>query len=422
MSQETQQPSAGVLAGLGVLLPDLEYLYKDLHSHPELSMQEKRTAEIAAQHLRAASYDVTTGIGKTGVVGALKNGDGPVIMLRADMDALPVREATGLSYASNQTATDREGKTVPVMHACGHDMHVAWLIGASKLLAQHRHTWRGTLIPLFQPAEETGEGARAMIDDGLFNRLPKPDVILGQHVMVGSSGVISYRSGVVTSAGDGLQIRMFGRGAHGSMPQASVDPVVMAASTVLRLQTIVSREVAPTDAVVLTVGSLQAGTKENVIPDEAVIKLNVRTFDDEVRGRVLSAIERIVNAEAEASRAPRKPEITPLDRYASVKNDADATRRIADAFRSHFLAERVLETQPTTASEDFGSFGTGWHVPSVFWFVGGNDPDEYAKAKMSGNITDLPTNHNPRFAPVIHPTLEAGVEALVVASQAWLTT
>jgi len=420
MSQETQQPSAGVLAGLGVLLPDLEYLYKDLHSHPELSMQEKRTAEIAAQHLRAAGYDVTTGIGKTGVVGALKNGDGPVIMLRADMDALPVREATGLSYASNQTATDPEGKTVPVMHACGHDMHVAWLIGASKLLAQHRHTWRGTLIPLFQPAEETGEGARAMIDDGLFNRLPKPDVILGQHVMVGSSGVISYRSGVVTSAGDGLQIRMFGRGAHGSMPQASVDPVVMAASTVLRLQTIVSREVAPTDAVVLTVGSLQAGTKENVIPDEAVIKLNVRTFDDEVRGRVLSAIERIVNAEAEASRAPRKPEITPLDRYASVKNDADATRRIADAFRSHFLAERVLETQPTTASEDFGSFGTGWHVPSVFWFVGGNDPDEYAKAKMSGNITDLPTNHNPRFAPVIHPTLEAGVEALVVASQAWL--
>ena len=276
-------------------------------------------------------------------------------------------------------------------------------------------------MPLFQPAEETGEGARAMINDGLFNRVPKPDVILGQHVMVGSSGVISYRSGVVTSAGDSLQIRMFGRGAHGSMPQASIDPVVMAASTVLRLQTIVSREVAPTDAVVLTVGSLQAGTKENVIPDEAIIKLNVRTFDDAVRSRVLSAIERIVNAEAEASRAPRRPEITPLDRYASVKNDSEATRRIADAFRNHFPAERVLETQPTTASEDFGSFGTGWHVPSVFWFVGGNDPDEYAKARTTGTIADLPTNHNPRFAPVIHPTLETGVEALIVASQAWLT-
>jgi hippurate hydrolase len=238
--------------------------------------------------------------------------------------------------------------------------------------------------------------------------------------MIGSSGVISYRSGVVTSAGDSLQIRMFGQGAHGSMPQSSIDPVVMAASTVLRLQTIVSREVAPTDAVVLTVGSLQAGTKENVIPDEAIIKLNVRTFDDDVRTRVLAAIERIVNAEAEASRAPRKPEITPLDRYASVKNDLKATGRVADAFRRYFPPERVQETQPTTASEDFGSFGTGWHVPSVFWFVGGNDPNKYAKARMTGNFADIPTNHNPRFAPVIHPTLEAGVQALVVASEAWL--
>ena len=311
MSQETKGHSAGITADLAGLLSDLESLYKDVHPHPELSMQEKRTGDIAAQHLRASGFDVTTGIGKIGVVGVLKNGDGPTIMLRADMDALPVREATGLSYASNATATDTEGETVPVMHACGHDMHVTWLIGAAILFAQHRDSWRGTLMPLFQPAEETGEGARAMINDGLFNRIPKPDVILGQHVMVGSSGVISYRSGVVTSAGDSLQIRMFGRGAHGSMPQASIDPVVMAASTVLRLQTIVSREVAPMDAVVLTVGSLQAGTKENVIPDEAIIKLNVRTFDDDVRTRVLAAIERIVNAEAEASQAPRKPEITP---------------------------------------------------------------------------------------------------------------
>jgi hippurate hydrolase len=195
----------------------------------------------------------------------------------------------------------------------------------------------------------------------------------------------------------------------------------MAAATVLRLQTIVSREVAPTDAVVLTIGSLQAGTKENVIPEEAIIKLNVRTFDDDVRKQVLAAVERIVNAEAEASKAPRKPEITPLDRYAFVKNDPEATKRVADALRSHFSADRVQETQPTTASEDFGSFGSGWHVPSVFWFVGGTDPDIYAKAKKAGTVADIPTNHNPRFAPVIHPTLEAGVEALVVASQAWLT-
>jgi hippurate hydrolase len=335
------------------------------------------------------------------------------------MDALPVQEATGLPYASNVTANEN-GKSVPVMHACGHDMHVTWLIGAATLMAKSRNAWRGTLMPVFQPAEETGAGAQAMIDDGLFKRFPKPNAILGQHVMVGSSGVISTRPGVITSAGDSLQIRMFGRGAHGSMPQSSIDPVVMAAATVLRLQTIVSREVAPTDAAVVTVGSLQAGTKENVIPDEAVIKLNVRTFDEDVRKHVLAAVERIVNAEAEASRAPKKPEITPLDHYAFVKNDAEATKRAVAAFRSFFPSDRVKDTQPTTASEDFGSFGTEWQVPSVFWFVGGTDPEAYAKAKKSGTIADLPTNHNPRFAPVIHPTLETGVEALVVASQAWL--
>ena len=416
---EKPQQAQSVLANLPTLLPDLESVYKDIHSHPELSMQENRTAGIAADRLRTAGYEVTTGVGKTGVVGVLRNGDGPTIMLRADMDALPVREATDLPYASN-ISTDQDGKSVPVMHACGHDMHVTWLIGAAALLAQSRNAWRGTLMPLFQPAEETGVGAQAMIDDGLFKRFQKPSAILGQHVMVGSSGVVSTRSGVITSAGDSLQIRMFGRGAHGSMPQSGIDPVVMAAATVLRLQTIVSREVAPTDAVVVTVGSLQAGTKENAIPDEAVIKLNVRTFDEDVRKRVLAAIERIVNAEAEASRAPKKPEITPLDRYAFVKNDPEATKRTVDAFRSYFPADRVKDTQPTTASEDFGSFGTEWQVPSVFWFVGGTDPETYAKAKKSGTIADLPTNHNPRFAPVIHPTLEAGVETLVVAAHAWL--
>ncbi|HEV2418433.1 MAG TPA: M20 family metallopeptidase [Terriglobia bacterium] len=421
MSDKMQGPVQNVLASLSTLLPDLESIYKDIHSHPELSMQENRTARIAAEHLRAAGYEVATGVGKTGVVGVLRNGEGPTIMCRADMDALPVREATGLPYASNITA-DEDGKSVPVMHACGHDMHVTWLIGASTLMAKSRKAWRGTLIPLFQPAEEIGAGAQAMIDDGLFKRFPKPTAILGQHVMVGSSGDIGTRSGVITSAGDSFEIHMFGRGAHGSMPQASIDPVVMAAATVLRLQTIVSRELAPSDAAVVTVGSLQAGTKENVIPDEAVIKLNVRTFDEDVRKRVLAAIERIVNAEAEASRAPKKPEITPLDRYPLVRNDPDVTKRAVEAFRSYFPADRVKDTQPTAASEDFGSFGTEWQVPSVFWFVGGTDPDTYAKAKKAGTIAELPTNHNPRFAPVIHPTLETGVEAMVVAAQAWLAT
>lgn len=408
------------LRNLESLLPDLEAFYKDVHAHPELSMEETRTAGLAADRLRAAGYEVTTGVGKTGVVGLLRNGDGPTVMLRADMDALPIQEATALPYASTATAVDRQGTTVPVSHMCGHDMHVTWLAGAAKVLAQARDSWRGTLMPVFQPAEETGEGAKAMIDDGLFDRFPKPDVILGQHVMVGPSGTVAGRPGAITSAADSLQIRLFGRGAHGSMPQASIDPVVMAASTVLRLQTIVSREVAAAEAAVLTVGVLQAGTKENVIPDEAIIKLNVRTFDAGVRQRVLAAIARIANAEASASGAPRPPEITTIDQYPLNVNNEDATKRVAEAFRQHFGADRVRETGAAPASEDFGSFGSEWHVPSVFWFVGGTDPQIYAKAKAANRVNELPVNHSPKFAPVLHPTLQTGVEALVVAARAWL--
>jgi hippurate hydrolase len=419
---EDASPTTSVLAHLRELLPNLEALYKDIHAHPELSMQETRTAELAAERLRAAGFEVTTGIGKTGVVGLLRNDVGPTIMLRADMDALPVKEETGLPYASTVTATDREGKTVPVMHACGHDIHVTWLVGAATLFAQQRDAWHGTLLALFQPAEETAEGAQAMIDDGLFKRFPRPDVVLGQHVMVGPAGAFGSRSGVVTSAADSLQITLFGRGAHGSMPQASIDPVVMAAATVMRLQTIVSRELAATESAVVTIGSLQAGTKENVIPDTAVLKLNVRTFDEGVRTRVLAAIKRIVDAEAAAAGAPKLPEITPLDRYALVKNDPTATERVAHAFRGYFRADRVRDTGPASASEDFGSFGAEWHVPSVFWFVGGTDPDTYAKAKAAGRVGEIPTNHSPRFAPVLHPTLEAGVEALVVGALAWLAS
>ena len=420
MNTATTKASDPVLSNLDAALPDLEALYKDVHAHPELSMQETRTAALAADRLRAAGFEVATGVGNTGVVGLLRNGDGPTVMLRADMDALPVEEATGVAYASKLQATDPDGKAVPVMHACGHDMHVTWLAGATALMAQAREAWRGTLMAVFQPAEETAAGAQAMIDDGLFERFPKPDVVLGQHVMVGPAGALGGRTGAITSAADSLQIRLFGRGAHGSMPQASIDPVVMAAAVVLRLQTIVSREVAAAESAVVTVGALQAGTKENVIPDEAIIKLNVRTFDEGVRKRVLAAIERIVNAEAEASGAPRKPEITPLDRYPLAVNDAAASKRVVEAFRGYFSPDRVHETGPASASEDFGSFGAEWGVPSVFWFVGGTDPDVYAKAKAANRINELPTNHNPRFLPVIHPTLETGVEALVVAARAWL--
>ena len=377
------EPGGSIFDGVGAVLGEVEELYKDVHRHPELSMQEQRTSAIAAERLEASGLDVTTGVGKTGVVGLLENGDGPTVMLRADMDALPVQELTDLEYSST---------TDGVMHACGHDMHVAWLVGATAALAGAQKAWQGTLMAVFQPAEETAEGAQAMIDDGLFDRFPKPDVILGQHVMPAPAGSIGTRAGVITSAADSFEIRLFGRGAHGSMPEASIDPVVMAAATVLRLQTIVSREVAPAQSAVVTIGALQAGTKENVIPDEATIKLNVRTFDEGVRAHVLDSITRIVEAEAQASGAPRPPEITPLDQYQLVRNDPEAAGRVRAAFEAHFGEERVVDIPPISASEDFGAFGSEWQVPSVFWTVGGTDPDTYRQAKEAGRLSELPTN------------------------------
>src|SRR4051794_34476146 len=410
--------SVDPLAGLDALIGDLEELYRDVHAHPELSMQEHRTAGKAAERLQGAGYEVTTEIGGTGVVGVLGNGDGPTVMLRADMDALPVREATGLPYSSTATATDPDGNEVPVMHACGHDMHVSWLAGATTLLARARDAWRGTVLAVFQPAEETAQGARAMIDDGLFDRFPRPQVILGQHVMPAPAGEIGYRAGTTQAAADSLEVRLFGRGAHGSMPESSVDPVVMAAATVLRLQTIVSREVAASQAAVVTIGALQAGTKDNVIPDEALLKLNVRTFDDQVRTHVLEAIKRIVEAEATASGAPRAPDITMTEHYPLTVNDPDRTARVAAALRRQFGDGRVRElSAPVSASEDFGSFGTEWGVPSVFWYVGGTDPDAYRLAEQAGRVAqDVPTNHNAKFAPVIPPTLEMGVHAMTAAA------
>jgi amidohydrolase len=403
---------------LDAIMAGLEDLYRDIHRHPELSLQEERTAGKAAEHLKAAGFDVTTGVGGTGVVGLLANGDGPTVMLRADMDALPVKEATGLPYASTATATDPSGNEVPVMHACGHDMHVTWLAGATALLAGARDKWSGTVMAVFQPAEETAQGAQAMIDDGLFDRFPKPAVILGQHVMPAPAGAIGYRPGTTQAAADSLEVRMFGRGAHGSMPESSVDPIVMAAATVLRLQTIVSREVAASQAAVVTIGALQSGTKDNVIPDQALLKLNVRTFDEQVRTHVLDAIKRIVEAEATASGAPKPPEITMTEHYPLTVNDPDSTARVAAALRAKFGDDRVNElAAPYSASEDFGSFGTEWKVPSVFWYVGGTDADLYRKAEQAGRVAqDIPTNHNAKFAPVIHPTLETGVQAITTAA------
>ncbi len=400
------------------LLPELEDIYKDIHRNPELSMQEFRTAKIASDYLTKYQFEVTTGIGKTGVIGMMKNGEGPTVMLRADMDALPVAEATGLDYASTKVARDAEGVEVGVSHVCGHDLHVAWLMGVSRLFSAHRGQWKGTLMAVFQPGEEVALGAQSMIDDGIMDRFPKPDIILGQHVMVGSAGTVGHRSGTILSAGNSLKIKLFGRGSHGPQPQTSIDPVIMAAATAMRLQTIVSREIAPIDNAVLTIGALQAGTKENIIPEDATLKLNIRTFDEGVRDHILSAVKRICCAECAASNAPKDPEITPLDSYPLTENDAAATAKVAEAFDAHY-GDRSFETPSASASEDFSIFGRNWKVPYVFWFVGGTDPKVYAEAKKNHQINSIPSNHSPKFAPVIHPTLKTGLQAMMTAAAVW---
>ena len=402
------------------LLADLEALYKDLHQHPELSMQEVRTAQIAADAMQSLGYAVTRNVGATGVVCVMQNGAGPTVMLRADMDALPTAENTGLPYASQVKARDADGVEVGVAHSCGHDMHVTWMIGAARILATNLAAWHGTLVVVFQPGEETAEGANAMVADWGEGRFPRPDIILGQHVMVGAAGTVSYRHGVTLSGADSLKIKLFGRGSHGSQPQTSIDPVIMAAATTLRLQTIVSREITPSEPAVLTIGSLQAGTKENIIPDDATIKLNIRTFSDDTREYMLKSIRRICCAECDASGAERQPEFTAINRYPMTENDLVATQKVATAFGTQFGDKASLAPGPASASEDFSVFGRTWGVPYVFWFVGGTDPAVYAQALHDKTVNKIPSNHSPMFAPQIHPTLETGLQAMLTAASAWL--
>ncbi len=405
-----------VLRGLDGIRSSQEDFYRDLHGHPELPHQEHRTAGNVASRLRDTGFEVHEGIGGTGVVGILRNGDGPAVLLRADMDALPVLEATGLSYASTQTSEDG----TPVMHACGHDVHVTCLLGAAALMSQAQEGWTGTLVLVFQPAEETADGARAMVEDGLADLLGHVDVAMAQHVLPLPAGMIGTRPGPTLSAADSMRITVHGRGAHGSMPQAAVDPVVLAAMIVVRLQTVVAREVAPGDTAVVTVGSIQAGTKSNVIPDQAVLQLNVRTYDEHTRTAVLAAIERIVRAECDASGSPTEPRFELFDRYPLTDNDADVTDRVAAAFTEVF-AEHAVRLPQQSASEDFSDIPTALGAPYTYWGIGGVDPDAYHAAEAAGRIAqDIPVNHAATFAPVIQPTLDTGTQALVTAALAWL--
>ena len=399
---------------------DLEAVYRDLHANPELSFQEHRTAGIVADHLRSLDFEVTTGIATTGVLGLLRNGDGPTVLLRADMDALPVEEATGLPYASTRRGSDHEGNDVPVMHACGHDVHVTCVLGAAERLVDDRDTWAGTLAVVFQPGEEWGGGAGAMVRDGLLERMPRPDVVLGQHVAPLPAGFAAVHPGVAFASDDSITVTLRGAGGHGSRPETTVDPVVMAASTIMRLQTIVAREVAAADGAVVSVGQVHAGTKNNIIPSEARLGLSVRTFDDAVRQRVLASIERIVQAEAAASGATEAPEVHYDGHYPRTVNDEGATRRTATALRRALGDDRVFDPGVASGSEDVGMLAEASGAPLCYWLLGGADPALFADFLQTRRLPDTPSNHSPRFAPLIEPTLSTGVTTLVAAAREWL--
>jgi hippurate hydrolase len=403
---------------------DLAALYRDLHAHPELAFAERRTAGIAAARLRDLGYQVTTEVGGTGVVAVLETGPGPVVLLRADMDALPVLEQTGLGYASAVRTQDAGGAEVPVMHACGHDMHVACLLGAAAELAGQAAagTWQGRLMLVFQPAEEAGEGAQALLDDGLYERFAVPDVVLGQHVAPLPAGVLGVCPGPAFAASDTLRVVLHGQGGHGSRPEAAVDPVLLAAATVLRLQGVVAREVAARDSAIVTVGALRAGSTANVIPEQAELLLSVRSYDERVRRQVLAAVERIVRAESAASGAPAEPEIEYQNRTPAVVNDAAACARLAEVFNAG--VGLTLDPGPIAGSEDVGLLATAAGAPCGYWLLGGADPALFAGVTTLDEarivVDRLPANHSPRFAPLPEPTLRTGVAALAAAARAWL--
>jgi len=398
-----------------------EDLYKHLHSHAELSLQEKETAATAAKHLRSLSgFAIHEHIGGHGLAGVLKNGAGKTILLRADMDALPVEEKTGLPYASKVTMEDNDGITKPVMHACGHDMHVTCLLAAAELLHKTQESWKGTLVVLFQPAEERGAGARAMVADGLYDKVPVPDIVLGAHLMPYRAGAVGTKVGLMASAADSFKITLYGRGGHASQPHRTIDPVVMAAQVVVRLQTIVSREVGPDDAAVVTVGSVQAGMTENIIADKAEIKVNVRTVSKETRERVLSAVRRIVKAECEASGAPQEPTFEPTSSFPFTMNDEEATEPLEAVFSEAF-DPYDRDIGRLHGSEDFSILATSQNRPASFWVYGGVDPEKWDEAEKKGRVQeDIPINHSPFFAPVLTPTLQTGVDSYALAALRFL--
>lgn len=408
--------------------PDLgpyEELYKWFHANPELSFQEKTTAAAIVKHLETFNaFEIHPSIGGHGVAAVMKNGDGKTLLLRADIDALPVEERTNLPYASKVRMKDLDGVEKPVMHACGHDMHITALLAAAETLVKAKEEWSGTLILVFQPAEERARGAQDMLDDGLYDKVPHPDVVVGAHVMPERAGVIGTKHGLIASAADSFQLKIEGRQAHASTPHRGIDPIVQAASTILRLQTIVSREVDPLDFAVVTVSAIHAGDAENIIPAEANLKLNVRTAQPKTREDVLNSIRTIIAAEATASSNPNQPTLTETTKFPFLFNDASVTNALEKSFSQHFPVGKQAyqnDIARLQGSEDFGLLATAIGKPSCFFLYGGMEHEMYDKAEREGRMKeDIPGNHSPLFAPVVQPTLTCGMDGYVVAGLTFL--
>jgi len=396
-------------ARVDAIYPDIEKLYMDLHRNPELAFHEQRTAAELAQRVKALGFEVTTGVGGTGVVAILKNGAGPVVMLRTELDALPIEEKTGLPFASTVKTKNDAGELVPVSHMCGHDLHMSAWVGTAQLMAQNKGLWHGTLMLVGQPAEEIVSGATAMLRDGLFTRFPKPDFALGVHdEMSLPAGVIGFHSGYFRAKSTGLDMIVYGKGGHGAYPQNAIDPVVIAARIVLGLQTIVSRENDANDPAVITVGSIHGGSASNIIPDQVKLQITVRSLDPAVQKRLLAAIARQAKGEALAANAPKEPLIETKSNTDAVYNDPELTQRMVAAARAALGADRVVEMPAQMGGEDFSQFGLAGGR-SVLLHVGAVDATKLEESKKTG--VPVPGVHSPLWAPVREPTLKAAIGA-----------
>ncbi len=402
---------ASLSAEVNAVYPHVQTLYVDLHEHPELSGHEVNTAGTVAAKLRVLGYEVTEHVGGTGVVAILRNGSGPTVMLRTELDALPVEEKTGVAYASKVTTKNDAGLTVPVMHACGHDIHMAALIGTAEIMAKIKDQWHGTLMLIGQPAEETVGGAKGMLADGLFTRFPKPDFAIALHTTNNlPAGKVGITPEYARSNSDTVNITIYGRGGHGARPETTVDPIVIAAKTILALQAIISREMKPGDPAVITVGYIQGGTKNNIIPDEVHLGLTVRSFTTEVRTKLLAAIQRVAKAEAESANAPKPPLVRVTESTNAVYNDPKLAERLSQALSQALGASNVEKIPAEMVSEDFSAYVEAG-VPSLYFSLGVADPAKFKEAEASG--VPLPSNHSPFFAPDVEPSLKTAIESEV---------